>query len=358
MDCQPTPEAENVLALYHQMTSASLLTLSRPLDMHLHLRDGGMLSLVAPCTAEQFAGAVIMPNLVPPVTSAAMLRDYRDRILAACGSRAGTFKPLMTLFFQNYSEAELTAAGEHLFAVKLYPHGVTTNSESGIHSITAAEPTLRLLEEMGIPLLVHGETTGFVMDREREFLTVYEWLAQTFPRLRIVMEHITTAAAVAMLDRHENLHATVTPHHLVITLDDVAGGLLQPHLFCKPIAKRPEDRDALLAAALEAHPKLMMGSDSAPHPRHAKECCGCAAGVFSAPVLLPRLAELFEKHRALDHLQAFVSDNALRIHQLEIPDKTVTLVREPWTVPALCEGDDGTTVIPWEAGATLGWRLV
>ncbi len=324
--------------------------------MHLHLRDGAMLKLVAPESAAQFSGAVIMPNLVPPVTSAVMLREYRSRIMAACGDRAAGFKPLMTLFFQNYTEAQLAEARADLFAVKLYPHGVTTNSESGIHSITQAEPTLRLLEEMGIPLLVHGETTGFVMDREREFLPVYEWLARTFPRLRIVMEHITTAAAVELLDRHENLHATVTPHHLIITLDDVAGGMLQPHLFCKPIAKRPEDRDALLAAALAAHPKLMMGSDSAPHPRHAKECCGCAAGVWSAPVLLPRLAELFEKQGALDRLQAFVSDNAIRIHLLKVPEKSVTLRREPWSVPSLY-GAGETVVVPWDAGRELPWRM-
>jgi dihydroorotase len=337
---------------------ADTLTLSCPLDMHLHLRDGAMLSLVAPFSAEQFAGAVIMPNLVPPVTSAEMLRGYRERILAACGAFASGFQPLMTLFFQNYTEAQLSEAqAAGLFAVKVYPHGVTTNSESGIHSITAAEPTLRLMEEMGIPLLVHGETTGFVMDREREFLSVYEWLARTFPRLRIVMEHITTAAAVALLDRFENLHATVTPHHLVITLDDVAGGLLQPHLFCKPIAKRPEDRDALLAAALAAHSKLMMGSDSAPHPQHAKECCGCAAGVFSAPVLLPRLAELFAKHGALDRLQAFVSDNAIRIHSLKAPEKSVTLRRGEWSVPARYTGAGEVAVVPWEAGRTLSWRL-
>ncbi len=337
---------------------AATLTLSQPLDMHLHLRDADVLALVAPFSAEQFAGAVIMPNLVPPVTSARMLADYRERILAACGPRAAEFLPLLTLFFQQYTQAQLAAAREAgLFAVKLYPHGVTTNSESGIHSITAGEPVFRLLEEMGIPLLVHGETTGFVMDREREFLSVYEWLARTFPRLRIVMEHITTAAAVELLDRYENLHATVTPHHLVITLDDVAGGLLQPHLFCKPIAKRPEDRDALLAAALAAHPKLMMGSDSAPHPRHAKECCGCAAGVFSAPVLLPRLAELFEKHAALDRLQAFVSDNAIRIHRLAIPGKTVTLHRGAWTVPLQFTGAGDVSVVPWEAGRTLPWRL-
>lgn len=334
----------------------TVVTLKSPLDMHLHLRDGDMLKLVAPHSAATLAGAVIMPNLVPPVTSAEALVAYRERILTAAGSHAASFKPLMTLFFQPYTEAQLAEALPHLFAVKLYPHGVTTNSESGIRSIEAAEPTLKIMEEMGVPLLVHGETGGFVLDREREFLTIYERLAQRFPKLRVVMEHITTAAAVELLDRYENLHATVTAHHLIITLDDVAGGLLQPHLFCKPIAKRPEDRDALLAAALAAHPKLMLGSDSAPHPRHAKECCGCAAGVYSAPLLLPRLAELFEARGALDQLQAFTSDNARRIHNLTVPEKTVTLRRESWTVPAKYAGEGGVEVVPWEAGRELPWR--
>lgn len=339
------------------MTSPDSITLHRPLDMHLHLRDGDMLRLVAPHSASNLAGAVIMPNLVPPVTSVELLTAYRDRILAAAGLHAATFQPLMTLFFQHYTEAQLAAARPHLFAVKLYPHGVTTNSESGIHSIDAAEPTLKLMEEMGIPLLVHGETNGFVMDRETEFLSIYERIATRFPKLRMVMEHITTAAAVTLLDRYENLHATVTGHHLVITLDDVAGGLLQPHLFCKPIAKRPEDRDALLAAALAAHPKLMLGSDSAPHPQHAKECCGCAAGVYTAPLLLPRMAQLFAENDALQNLQAFVSDNAIRIHGLNPPDKSTTLVRQPWTVPASYADTTGLNVIPWEAGRELDWRI-
>ena len=326
--------------------------------MHLHLRDGDMLRLVAPHSASNLAGAVIMPNLVPPITSVEMLTAYRQRILAAAGPHAAAFLPLMTLFFQHYTESQLAATQPHLFAIKLYPHGVTTNSESGIHGIDAAEPTLKLMEEMGIPLLVHGETTGFVLDREAEFLSIYERLAVRFPRLRIVMEHITTAAAVALLDRHENLHATVTGHHLVITLDDVAGGHLQPHLFCKPIAKRPEDRDALLAAALSAHPKLMLGSDSAPHPQHAKECCGCAAGVYTAPLLLPRMAQLFDQHHALANLQAFVSDNAIRIHCLNPPDKSITLARQPWTVPVSYQDNTGLSVIPWEAGQELRWSFV
>ena len=335
------------------------LTLDRPLDMHLHLRDGEMLSLVAPHSASCLAGAVIMPNLVPPVASLEMLLSYRERILAACGADAAGFQPLMTLFFREYSHAELAAARPHLFAVKLYPHGVTTNSEAGVRSIESAGETFEAMEDLGIPLLVHGETSGFVMDREQEFLPIYERLARRYPRLKITMEHITTKAALEVLDRCENLAATVTLHHLLITLDDVAGGLLQPHLFCKPIAKRPEDREALLGAALAGHPKLMMGSDSAPHPRDAKEGCGCAAGVYSAPVLLPRLAELFEEHEALDKLQGFISDHARAWHRLEnLPDRQVTLVRDAWEVPMKYTSEDGeTTVVPYEAGRSLSWKV-
>ena len=325
--------------------------------MHLHLRDGDMLRMVAPHSAASLSGAVIMPNLVPPVTTADMLREYRARILQACGPHASSFQPLMTLFLQPGIESAIESLGRELFAVKLYPHGVTTNSEGGLRSLDAADSVLRCLEEAGVPLLVHGETGGFVMDREGEFLPVYERLATRYPRLRIVMEHITTAAAVALLDRHENLHATVTAHHLIITLDDVAGGMLLPHLFCKPIAKRPEDRDALLAAALAAHPRLMMGSDSAPHPVSAKECCGCAAGVWTAPVLLQRLVQLFDSHDSLDTLQDFVSGNAVRIHSLEVPDKTVHFRREAWQVPNAFTGH-GQHVVPWEAGRALEWSIV
>jgi dihydroorotase len=209
------------------------------------------------------------------------------------------------------------------------------------------------MEELGIPLLVHGETHGFVLDREREFLAIYDRLATSFPRLTIVMEHITTRDAVEFLDRYPNIYATVTLHHLLYTLDDVAGGLLQPHLFCKPIAKRPADREALLAAALSAHPKLMFGSDSAPHPQHAKECSGCAAGVFTAPIALPRLVELFEQHHALDKLQAFVSDNAQHIYGIQPPARVVELEKTSWVVPTRYG-----PVIPMNTGETLPWQIV
>ena len=325
--------------------------LESPLDMHLHVREGDLMKLVAPLSAHPFAGAVIMPNLVPPVDNAVRLNAYRAAIDAAVGETV--FEPYMTLFFRPYTAAELEAVQARIIGIKLYPAGVTTNSEAGVRALQEAEPTLALMQELDIPLLVHGESTGFVMDREAEFMPVYDHLARTFPRLRIVMEHITTRQAVAFLDRYANVFATVTLHHLVLTLDDVAGGLLAPHLFCKPIAKRPEDRDALLAAALSAHPKLMFGSDSAPHPQHSKECAGCAAGVFTAPVALPMLVELFDKHDALNNLQAFVSGNARRIYRLTPPPKTVSFVREATVVP-LQYGP----VVPFGAGKAVAWRVL
>ena len=323
--------------------------LESPLDMHLHLREGDLLNLVAPLSARSFAGAVIMPNLVPPVDNATRLEAYRAAIAAAIGETV--FDPYMTLFFRAYTAAELEAVQARIIGIKLYPAGVTTNSEAGVRAMQEAEPTLAVMQELDIPLLVHGESMGFVMDREAEFIPVYEHLARTFPRLRIVMEHITTRQAVAFLDRYANIFATVTLHHLILTLDDVAGGLLAPHLFCKPIAKRPEDRDALLGAALSAHPKLMFGSDSAPHPQHDKECAGCAAGVFTAPLALPMLVELFDRHGALENLQAFVSGNARRIYRLTPAPKTVSFVKEATVVPSRYG-----SVVPFGAGRTVAWR--
>lgn len=333
------------------VSTTSTLELDRPIDMHLHLRDGEMLERVAPLSAETFCAAVIMPNLVPPVDSLEALLAYRERVCAAVGGQQ--FTPLMTLFFRDYSEAELAAAKAEIIGIKLYPAGATTNSEAGVKAIDAAEPTIRRMEELGIPLMVHGETHGFVMDRESEFLAIYRHLAATFPNLRITMEHITTAGAVALLDEFENLFATVTLQHLLITLDDVAGGLLNPHLFCKPIAKRPEDRDALLAAALAAHPKLMFGSDSAPHPREKKECCGCAAGVFTAPIALQVLADLFTSNGCGERLQAFVSGNARRIHDLSsLPEKSLRLEKRDFEVPAQYGG-----VVPMFSGESIPWSL-
>lgn len=329
------------------------LTLTMPLDMHLHLRDGEMLGLVAPLSSYTFSGALIMPNLVPPVKTLADIQQYRQRIVAAMES--DDFEPYMTLFYQNYCRDFLISVQDAITAIKLYPSGVTTNSEGGISSfdIESMRETLETMSELGIVLCVHGETNGFVMDREAEFMSVYEMLAVNFPKLKIVMEHITTAQAVEMLDKYDNLYATITVHHLMITLDDVAGGMLRPHLFCKPIAKRPEDREALLKIALNAHPKVMFGSDSAPHPRHAKESCGCGAGVFTAPIALQLLCEVFDAHGKLDNLQAFVSDNAQRIYGICPDFKEVTLVKHDFIVPEMYG-----SVVPMRAGETLAWSIV
>ena len=329
------------------------LILHEPLDMHLHLRDGEMLRTVAPWSAKYFSGALIMPNLVPPVTDAEMLRGYRQRIKKAVGDEP--FEPYMTLFFkESYDREFLRTIRRELTAIKLYPAGITTNSEGGVSGFDLEKlaPTLEAMTELDIPLCIHGESNGFVMDREKEFIPIYEELAIAFPELTIVMEHITTAESVKALERHDNLFATITLHHLLITLDDVAGGMLQPHLFCKPIAKRPEDREALLEAALNAHPKVMFGSDSAPHPRHAKEAPGCAAGVFTAPIALPALAELFARHNRLENLQHFVSTNARRIYEIDPPKKKVRLIDSPMKVPEKY-GD----VVPMMAGEEIGWSV-
>ncbi len=328
-------------------------TLISPLDMHLHLRDEAMLKVVAPLSAYSFAGGIVMPNLVPPISTIEAVEAYKQRILDAMGNNL--FDPLMTLFFRaDYTREFLEKAALHVKALKLYPTGITTNSEGGVSSmdIETLRPVLEAMSDLGLILCVHGETNGFVMDREKEFGSIYESLASSFPKLKIVMEHITTKESVALLDQYENLYATITLHHLLITLDDVAGGMLQPHLFCKPIAKRYEDRDALLHVSLNAHPKVMFGSDSAPHPIHKKECCGCAAGVFTAPIALQALVELFEKHNALASLQAFVSNNAQTIYRYKAPYKEVVLEKMPFTVT-----HSYADVVPMFANQILQWSI-
>ncbi|WP_323126665.1 dihydroorotase [Arcobacter sp. FWKO B] len=332
-------------------------TIKNPLDMHLHLRDNDMLNLVAPLTSKTFSGAIIMPNLVPPVTTKEAVVAYKQRILQAC--KGDSFEPYMTLFFQNYTKEFLTDVKEDILAIKLYPAGITTNSETGVSSmdVETLRPTLEAMSELGIPLCIHGETNGFVMDREAEFMPIYASIASAFPNLKIIMEHITTKAAVDMLDIYPNLYATITLHHLLITLDDVAGGMLKPHLFCKPIAKRDEDRAALLNVALGAHPKVCFGSDSAPHPKHKKESCGCAAGVFTAPIALQVLTELFEKHNCLDNLQKFISDNAVRIYGINPPQKTITLEKVDFKVPQNYQNET-EIVVPMYADEVIKWSLV
>lgn len=327
-------------------------TLLMPLDMHLHLRDGVMLENVAPLSAYSFSGALIMPNLVPPVTTLEDVKAYKERIIAAVPN--DYFEPYMTLFYKNYDKKFLSDVKEHITAIKLYPAGITTNSEGGVSSFNIDEmrETLEAMSILGIPLCVHGETDGFVMDREAEFMNIYDLLATNFPDLKIIMEHITTKEAVAMLDKHKNLYATITVHHLLLTLDDVVGGMMMPHNFCKPIAKRPEDLDALLNVALEAHPKVMFGSDSAPHSKEKKECSGCAAGVFSAPIALQLLCEIFEQYDKLENLQAFVSDNAQNIYGICPEFKEVILEKRPFVIPDTYNG-----VVPMYAGKIINWAI-
>ena len=339
------------------MGSISTFELHEPLDMHLHLRDDDMLKLVGPLTSQTFSGALVMPNLVPPITTKEALLSYKQRIKDVCDK--DNFEPYVTLFFKNdYTYEFLEDIKNDIIGIKLYPAGITTNSETGVSSmdVEVLRPTLESMSKLGIPLCVHGETNGFVMDREKEFMPIYESLAIAFPNLKIIMEHITTKEAVNLLDKYENLYATVTLHHLLITLDDVAGGMLKPHLFCKPIAKRPEDRTALLNAALGAHPKLMFGSDSAPHPKHKKESCGCAAGVFTSPIALQVLTELFEKHGCLDNLDKFLSLNAQKIYGLKALDKTVKLIKKDFIVPLSYEYKN-ESVVPMYSGETLSWSI-
>ena len=336
------------------MPSNKQVTLNNPLDMHIHLRDEEMLENIAKDSTHTLSGAIVMPNLVPPVSSKEDVVAYKQRIIKAIDGE--NFKPYMTLFFKpTYTREFLESIKDDITAIKLYPAGITTNSEGGVSGFDVEElrPVLEAMAEFNLPLCVHGETNGFVMDREAEFVSIYEKLAKAFPKLKIIMEHITTKASVDALDKFENLYATITVHHLLITLDDVAGGMLQPHLFCKPIAKRPEDREALLKVALNAHPKVMYGSDSAPHPQHAKESCGCAAGVFTAPIALQLLTELFEKNDApLENLQAFISGTAQNIYGVKPISKKVVLEKTPFKVPS-----DYNGVVPMYAGEEIAYSI-
>ena len=329
------------------------IRLYSPLDMHLHLRDGDMLKTVAPLSAKTFSGGLVMPNLVPPITTKEALLEYKNRILKV--TKDENFIPYMTLFFKtDYSYEFLKDIKDEILAIKLYPAGITTNSEDGVSnfSIDSLRPVLEAMSELGITLCVHGETNGFVMDREAEFIPIYEKLAKEFPKLKIIMEHITTKEAADALEKYENLYATITLHHLYITLDDVAGGLLRPHLFCKPIAKRPEDRMALRKLAFSAHPKVMFGSDSAPHPRDKKEAPGCAAGVFTAPIALQALVELFYEAGVIENLEKFVSANAKSIYGIEPPLKEIVFEDKEFEVPK-----NYNDVVPMFAGQTLKWSI-
>lgn len=326
------------------------ITLESPLDMHVHLRQDDMLRQVAPFTAAQFVGAVCMPNTLPPVDNLDRYFDYIRQIKEAAAPYE--FEPYVPLFFRSdYSREMLTSARDRLFGIKLYPAGVTTNSEDGVAELNRIEPVLDMMQDLDLPLLVHGETNGYSPDREREFIHVYDHIATTFPRLRVTMEHITTTDAVDFLDKHPNVFCTVTLHHLLYTMDDMLGGLFNPFLFCKPILKSAKDRDAIQQLVLSGHPKVMFGSDSAPHTEVIKRTEGMA-GCFTAPMLLPMLAQFFEDHDRLDLMQAFVSDHARKIYRVKPSRRIVVLERKPWKVPPRYG-----SIVPVNAGETLRWQF-
>jgi dihydroorotase len=321
------------------------MILNTPIDMHLHLREGKILKDVLPYTESQFAAAVVMPNLVPPVDSKGRLLSYKEEIL----SSSKNFIPLMDVFMREYCEEELKELKEFIFAVKLYPAGITTNSEGGVRGIETVYPVLEMMQELDIPLSVHGETHGFVMEREKEFIPIYEKLARDFPKLKIIMEHVGTAQTLDLLDKYENLYATITLHHLLLTLDEVVGGMLNPHYFCKPVVKTPKDRNTIQKFVKSGHKKVMFGSDSAPHP--IKNKLKGAAGVFSAPVILPALAEFFEGD--IDTFQKFISDNARENFNINVTEKKVEIIEEEWRAPYIV-GD----IKPMFAGKIFRYKVV
>ena len=321
-----------------------MIQINKPIDMHLHIRQGDMLKKVLPQTTKQFAGAVIMPNTIPPITSLEGVLNYKKEILEADDN----FTPLMDVFLQNFTEEEIKALKPHIFGMKFYPDGITTNSDSGINSIEEIYPTLELLAKYNIPLSIHGETNGSMLNREREFAATYEKLAKDLPNLTIIMEHISTKELATLATKYDNLKATVTLHHLLLTLDDLCGGALNVHYFCKPTVKLASDRDALQELVKSGHKNVMFGSDSAPHP--LKNKFKGAAGIFSAPVILPALAEFFEGDEV--KMQRFLSDNAINNFNLDVMDKTITLVEEEWVAPRMV-GE----VVPMFAGKRFNWKV-
>ena len=335
----------------------------RPDDWHVHLRDGEMLASVLPFTARQFARAIIMPNLLPPVTGVAAARAYRQRILAALPAGAH-FTPLMTCYLTDETEPEEVARGyeEGVFAaVKLYPAHATTHSEFGVTSIDRITPVLERMAGLGMPLLIHGEVTDpeiDVFDREAVFIDrVLDPLRRRLPELRIVLEHITTEEAVDYVVSGEpNLAATITAHHLVINRNAIFAGGIRPHLYCLPIAKREKHRRALRWAATSGNEKFFLGTDSAPHAVPTKEtACGCA-GIFTAPCALEVYAEVFEEEAALDRLEAFARVNGPNFYRLPLNEGRITLRRESWVVPERI-GNGDNAVVPFRARETLCWRL-
>lgn len=339
------------------------LTLRRPDDWHVHLRDGDMLKLVAPCTARQFARAIVMPNLVPPVTTVKQAAEYRGRIRAAVGPDSD-FEPLMTAYLTDTIDAGELARGhaEGVFtAAKLYPAGATTNSASGVTDVTNIYPVLERMAQIGMPLLIHGEVVSpeiDIFDREKVFIDrILSKLVADLPELKIVLEHITTKDSVEFVaEAPATVAATITAHHLRIDRNDLLVGGIWPHMYCLPVAKRATHKAALRAIIATGNPKFFLGTDTAPHARHAKEsACGCA-GIFSAPTALESYAQTFEEMDALDKLEGFASEHGPRFYGLPLNEGTVTLERTGLDVPDKIDAE-GLDVTPFHAGERLDWRM-
>jgi dihydroorotase len=340
------------------------LTMVRPDDWHLHVRNGALLKAVLPHTARQFGRAIIMPNLKPPVTTVEKALAYREEILRAVPQDLD-FTPLMTLYLTgstSFEEIGKAAECEHIYAFKLYPAGATTHSDAGIADIRAAYPLFEAMEKHDVPLLIHGEVTDEqcdIFDRERVFVeTALTEIVGHFPGLRIVVEHVTTREAVQFVESAgDRIAATITPQHLMFNRNALLAGGIRPHHYCLPIIKRETHRQALVAAATGGSTKFFLGTDSAPHTTSLKEnACGCA-GCFSAPAALELYAEMFERAGALDKLEAFASFHGADFYRLPRNTSTVTLMKLSWEVPAVYRGEDNVAITPLKAGEQLSWKL-
>jgi len=342
------------------------LTILRPDDWHLHLRDGDMLRAVLPESARHFARAIVMPNLLPPVVTLTQARAYRDRIIAARPPEV-KFEPLMTLYLtENTDRADVAAAAASglVKAVKLYPAGATTNSASGVSDMAKVMPVLEKMAEVGLPLCMHGEVTDGqvdIFDREAVFIdTVLDPLRALLPELKIILEHVTTSAGVAYVSGAENnLAATITTHHLIINRNHILAGGIRPHYYCLPVAKRESNRLALVKAATSGDRRFFLGTDSAPHTDDLKEsACGCA-GIFTASNTMSCLAHVFEAASAMDRLEAFVSTNGPAFYDLPLNETTLTLQKSaiPVEYPAHIETNDGPVTL-FDPGFALYWRVI
>ena len=339
------------------------LTIRRPDDWHLHFRDGDTMRAVVPHTARQFARAIVMPNLSPPVTTAALAEAYRERILAAVPEGV-KFMPLMTAYLTDETDPDDLAAGFAdgvLTAAKLYPAGATTNSAHGVTDIGKIERVLERMAAIGMPLCVHGEVTHAdidIFDREAVFIDrILAPLVERMPQLKVIFEHITTSQAVAFVDGSgPQVAATITPQHLHINRNAILVGGIRPHMFCLPVAKREEHRLALRKAATGGSAKYFLGTDSAPHHRHDKEsACGCA-GIFNAPFALESYVTVFDEEGALDRFEAFASLNGPAFYGLPVNEDMLTLEKAAVDVPAEVNGG-AAQIVPFHAGETLTWRL-